>query len=92
MTLDEAIQECIKDAQRITEGFYDDDGNWCHDPEIGDKCIQVAEWLKELKKYRAIFKKVGESLANNGYTIDDLYAIYVKTESKEVNADEEIHS
>lgn len=49
---------------------------------------QIAEWLKELKKYRAIFEKVGETLANNGFTIDDLYAIYVKTEGKEVNVDD----
>lgn len=52
MEIDEAIQKCIKDAQRITKGFYDDDGNWCHDPEIGDKCIQVVEWLRELQAYR----------------------------------------
>lgn len=53
---------------------------------------QGAEWLRELKKYRTIFKKVGETLANNGFTIDDLYAIYVKTEGEEVNADDESNS
>ena len=37
---------------------------------------QLAEWLRELKKYRAIFEKVGKILADNGYTIDDLDTIF----------------
>ena len=52
---------------------------------------QLAEWLKELKKYRAIFEKVGKILADNGYTIDDLDTIFGKV-NEEVNADDNIQS
>jgi hypothetical protein len=48
---------------------------------------QLAEWLRELKKYRAIFEKVGKILADNGYTIDDLDTIFGKV-NEEVNADD----
>jgi hypothetical protein len=48
---------------------------------------QMAEWLRELKKYRTIFEKVGKILADNGYTIDDLDTIFGKV-NEEVNADE----
>lgn len=47
---------------------------------------QLAEWLRELKWYRAIFEKVGKTLADNGYTIDDLDTIFGKV-NEEVNAD-----
>ena len=86
MTIDEAIKHCEEEAeeqQKMGERNYDDD---CL--EYAKEYRQLAEWLKELKKYRAIFEKVGETLANNGFTIDDLYAIYVKTEGKEANADD----
>lgn len=49
---------------------------------------QLAEWLRELKKYRAIFEKVGKILADNGYTMDDLDTIFGKANDEEVNADE----
>lgn len=48
---------------------------------------QLAEWLQELKKYRAIFEKVGKILADNGYTIDDLDTIFGKV-NREANADD----
>lgn len=48
---------------------------------------QLADWLKELKKYRAIFEKVGKILADSGYTIDDLDTIFGKV-NREVNADD----
>lgn len=44
---------------------------------------QLAEWLRELKKYRAIFEKVGKILADNGYTIDDLDTIFEKVNHEE---------
>ena len=47
---------------------------------------QLAKWLRELKKYRAIFEKVGKILADNGYTIDDLDTLFGKVNS-EVNDD-----
>lgn len=50
---------------------------------------EVVELLRELQKYRAIFVKVGEILADNGYTIDDLDTIFGKANDVEVNADED---
>ena len=49
---------------------------------------QLAEWLRELQKYGAIFEKVGKILADNGYTMDDLDTIFGKANDEEVNADE----
>lgn len=48
---------------------------------------QLAEWLRELKKYRTIFRKVERILFENGYTMDDLDTIFGKVNS-EVNADD----
>ena len=56
--------------------------------ECASEHRQLAEWLRELKKYRAIFEKVGEILADNGYTMDDLDTIFGKANDEEVNADE----
>ena len=56
------------------------------DYHMSDYHKQLAEWLRELKKYRAIFEKVGKILADNGYTIDDLDTIFGKV-NEEVNAD-----
>ena len=50
-------------------------------PELEQEHRQLAEWLKELTKYREIFNKIGEILNEYGYTIDDLDTI------EEVNAD-----
>lgn len=80
MTIDEAIKHAEEVAEKycekVEEGLTADD--FC------DSCAsdhrQLAEWLRELKKYRAIFEKVGEILADNGYTIDDLDTIFAKTE------------
>lgn len=44
---------------------------------------QIAEWLRTLKKYDAIFEKIGRILADNGYTMDDLETIFNKTEVQE---------
>ena len=43
--------------------------------------------MRELKKYRAIFEKIGEMLREYGYTMDDLDTIFGKV-NEEVNADE----
>ena len=58
------------------------------DYHMSDYHKQLAEWLRELKKYRTIFEKVGKILADNGYTIDDLDTIFGKV-NEEVNADED---
>ena len=87
MTIEEAIKHCEEVAEKycekVEEGLTADD--FC------DSCAsehrQLAEWLRELKKYRAIFEKVGKILADNGYTIDDLDTIFGKV-NEEVNADE----
>lgn len=57
-------------------------------PELEAEHKQYAEWLRELKKYRALFEKVGKILAENGYTMDDLDTIFRKANDEEVNADE----
>ncbi len=44
---------------------------------------QRAAWLKELKKYRAIFENIGRVLSNYGYTMDDLDTIFGKVKEKE---------
>lgn len=90
MTLEEAIKHCEEVAKELEEEAVK---GCCDDSETMDKCIecadehrQLAEWLRELKKYRAIFEKVGKILADNGYTIDDLDTIFAKTEGdKNVN-------
>ena len=87
MTLDEAIKHCEEVAEKycekVEEGLTADD--FC------DSCAsehrQLAEWLRELKKYRAIFEKIGRILRENGYTMDDLDTIFGKANNEEVNAD-----
>ena len=78
MTLDEAIKHCEEVAEKYCEKV--EDGLTADD--FCDSCAsehrQLAEWLKELKKYRAVFEKVGRILSDNGYTIDDLDTIFGK--------------
>jgi hypothetical protein len=81
MTIDEAIKHCEKVASghdRNCEIFIEDSELWQINKEWADNYHNIAEWLRELKKYRAIFEKVGKILADNGYTIDDLDTIFGK--------------
>ena len=81
MTLDEAIKHCEKVASghdRNCEIFIDDPKLYAINKEWADNYHNIAEWLRELKKYRAIFEKVGKILADNGYTLDDLDTIFNK--------------
>ena len=97
MTLDEAIKHCEEVAEiKEKEGSLDQESFMPLDEFLGYrveclKCAkehrQLAEWLRELKKYRAIFEKVGRILSDNGYTMDDLDTIFGKV-NEEVNADE----
>lgn len=91
MTLEEAIKHCEEVAE---EQLALCEMELCISPqherdvrECASEHRQLAEWLKELKKYRAIFGKVGKILADNGYTIDDLDTIFGKVNG-EVNADD----
>lgn len=95
MTLDEAIKHCLEVAeeQDMKAGFETDYQTYIMSEMERKRCKecasehrQLAEWLRELKKYRAIFEKVGKILADNGYTIDDLDTIFGKVDG-EVNAD-----
>lgn len=87
MTLDETIYREEALAYSFGER-YKRGGEPVGDlPKIEEEHRQLAEWLKELKKYRAIFVKVGKILADNGYTMDDLDTIFGKV-NREVNADE----
>ena len=76
------IDECINDCENIMLG-----AKIMQQSEVYKYNSQLAEWLKELKKYRAIFEKVGKILADNGYTIDDLDTIFGKV-NVEVQNDE----
>ena len=94
MTIDEAIRFSEEVAEELNEKACDLYEN--EDYENAKDCIwgakehrQLAEWLRELKKYRAIFEKVGKILADNGYTMDDLDTIFGKINDEEVNADED---
>ncbi len=103
MTLDEAIKHCEEVAYQNemlmkrydnasgynrshNEKIRTDDAKGCE--QLISLYRQLAEWLKELKKYRAIFEKVGKILTDNGYTMDDLDNIFGKVNG-EVNADDE---
>lgn len=92
MTLDEAIKHCEEVAEEQEWQAYkslsrtDDEKMSCL--ECAKEHRQLAEWLRELKKYRAIFEKVGKILAENGYTMDDLDTIFGKANDEEVNADD----
>ena len=86
-SLEDAIKHCEEVAERLEgkNGYAYTDAT-CE--ECANEHKQLAQWLKELKKYRAIFEKVGKILADNGYTIDDLDTIFGKVNG-EVNADED---
>ena len=90
MTIDEVIKYFDDDAKEneklaIIYRGNDDDMAEMHKQDA-IRSSYVAEWLRELKKYRAIFEKVGKILADNGYTIDDLDTIFGKV-NEEVIAD-----
>jgi hypothetical protein len=94
MTIDKAIKHCIEVAEKqeiiaiytpIEMLSSDVDIEKCQ--ECASEHRQLAEWLKELKKYQAIFEKVGKILADNGYTIDDLDTIFGKV-NREASTDE----
>lgn len=76
MTLDEAIKRYKNHSECIQQTLI-----------TKEEAVNVYEWLRELKKYRAIFEKMGKILADNGYTIDDLDTIFGKV-NEEVNADD----
>lgn len=97
-SLDEAIKGFESAAEDYERGLkvyenmgeerllFKEEENECK--EYAKEHRQLAEWLRELKKYRFIFEKVGKILADNGYTMDDLDTIFGKANDEEVNADE----
>lgn len=94
MTIDEAIErEKLNEEMNrdMMNTYHTDEGVYLEMEDAfrdrADYHRQLAEWLKELKKYRVIFEKVGKILADNGYTMDDLDTIFGKVNG-EVNADE----
>lgn len=94
MNLDEAIKHCEEVAEK-----YDTEINLINcgiSNESVDECLecasehrQLAEWLRELKKYRAIFEKIGRILHENGYTMDDLDTIFGKANDEGVKVNDE---
>ena len=98
LSLDEAIEHCEEKAEEEEKQaiwLWSREGNpyYTNCVERAKEHRQLAEWLKELKKYRAIFEKVGKIFADkifadNGYTMDDLDTIFGKV-NEEVNADED---
>lgn len=97
MTIDEYISRCEKLASNYEFNLKMNQNNIMllsvndieRMKEFKAEYEQLAEWLKELKKYRAIFEKIGRILHENGYTIDDLDTIFGKVNDEEVNADDE---
>ena len=94
MTIDEAIErEKLNEEMNrdMMNTYHTDEGVYLEMEDAfrdrADYHRQLTEWLKELKKYRVIFEKVGKILADNGYTMDDLDTIFGKVNG-EVNADE----
>lgn len=86
LTLEQAIQHCEEVAKELEEEAVK---GCCDDSETMDKCIecadehrQLTEWLRELKKYRTIFRKIERILFENGYTMDDLDTIFGKVNSE----------
>ena len=91
MTIDDEIKHCEEVAENqewMAENYDDDSMGTKLCKECAEKHRQVAEWLRELKKYRAIFEKIGRILRDNGYTMDDLDTIFGKANDEEVNTDE----
>lgn len=81
MTLSEAIKHCEEVAEKndnIADTFEETLKNKIACRECASEHRQLAEWLRELKMYREIFEKVGKTLADNGYTMDDLDTILGK--------------
>ena len=98
LTIDEAIEHCeekAKEQDKLATRYEDASGySRSHIESLKTdesiKCRacasehrQLAEWLRTLKKYDAIFEKIGRILADNGYTMDDLETIFNKTEVQE---------
>lgn len=91
MTIDEAIKHCEEVTENQLKQANAIDKLNCDSTSIRNMAEyhrQLAEWLKELKKYRAIFVKIGELLGEYGYTMDDLDTIFGKV-MEEVKADDE---
>lgn len=91
-SLEEAIKHCDEVAELNEEctRIYKEQGDViasCSCYECAKEHRQLEEWLKELKKYRTIFEKIGKILADNGYTMDDLDTIFGKV-NEEANADD----
>lgn len=95
LDLESAIKHCEEVAEKNEESiaYYTIQGDkeWLDECEkdcieYAKECRQIAKWLMELKKYRAIFEKVGKILADNGYMIDDLDTIFGKV-NEEIKTD-----
>lgn len=86
MTLEEAIYR----EEALTYSFgerYKRGGEPIGElPKLEEEHRQLAEWLKELKMYKAVFEKVGMILYEYGYTMDDLETIFGKV-NEEAKAD-----
>lgn len=91
MTLefDEAIKHCEEVTERQETNANSLENGDDFDKSLITNCLecarehrQLAEWLRELKKYRTIFRKIERILFENGYTMDDLDTIFGKVNSE----------
>lgn len=87
-SLDEAIlhaEEVAEKNEKQASWLWGKEGNPNYENciDCAKEYRQLAKWLRELKKYRAIFEKVGKILADNGYTINDLDTIFEKANDEE---------
>ena len=82
------LESAIKHCEEVAESCERGNPKKRSKSKCASEHRQLAEWLKELAKYREIFNKIGEILNEYGYTIDDLDTIFGKANDEEVNADE----
>lgn len=94
LELESAIKHCEEVAERQETNAKSLENGDDFDKSLITNCLecarehrQLAEWLRELKKYRTIFRKIERILFENGYTMDDLDTIFGKVNS-EVNTDD----
>lgn len=82
-TIDDAIGQCEAMAAALERECHNPDSNWRKYASIAAEKRQMAEWLRELKKFRATEKEVYMNSYKEGYA--DGYA----DGFEEKNADDE---
>ena len=89
MTIDETIKHYDEVAMQKEYEATDLEYSTLDWKYEANKCLecasehrQLAEWLKELRVYRLMMNRLGEMLADNGYTEVDIDRICKEREAK----------